>query len=861
MSGTPYTAEGPPVGPGQVSTGIEVGNAGGIVVDGGGIASDTILLDYGPNTLEAPLVTVYSGGTLVDTTIEVGQVNVSGVVFVPNPPPGSAFAFNTTIDGPSGTISHTPDGFEQLNAGLYLVSGGIASGGSVLFGHVSGYGDGTLISGFTVTSGGIAEIHGAVASGIVLSADAVELVQAGGSSFGTQVSGGATQIVAGFPGGGGVASGTTVHSGGVQDVGLVRADGFGTAIFDGTATSAVIEQGGTQTVALMGLASETVVYGGGDVFVYSAGITSNQTLSGGAETVFSSGVASGTTIGSGGFQTVSSGGSAVADIVLSSGSELIEGGGFASATEIGSGGVQTNSGITSGIAVDAGGTANDDGIANAGVINFGGVENIYGAASATDVLNGGVLFVSGTASGTFVNAGGSEVVAGTASGTTISGGAGTILANAKALAPTIDSGGKEQVASGGLVASATVSGGTLELAGGALVSGAITFSGTGAALVLDTSATPSNVISGFGARDVIDFKSIPFAAATPVVAGDTVTVTLGADVETLQIAGAGADRFSVTSAADGSAELSAACFRAGTRLAGEAGEVRVEAIRAGDRLVTAGGRVAKVVWVGHREVRCDRHPRPWDIWPVRVAAGAFGPGRPRADLFLSPDHAVFMDGALIPIRYLMNGRTIRQEPCSKVTYWHVELDCHDTLLAEGLPCESYLDTGNRGAFANGGRVVARTPDFALRVWDAEACAPLVRDGAALVAAKRHLLRRAAELGHAMTNDPALKAVLSDGRELPLHAEGALRRARLPAGTATLRLASRAWVPMYTRPEEGDARLLGVAISDLRLDGRAASLESAGFASGWLAPEPGWRWTNGNAMLDATAIATSSSEWR
>ncbi len=40
---------------------------------------------------------------------------------------------------------------------------------------------------------------------------------------------------------------------------------------------------------------------------------------------------------------------------------------------------------------------------------------------------------------------------------------------------------------------------------------------------------------------------------------------------------------------------------------------------------------------------------------------------------------------------LINGTTITREPVVAVTYWHVELDAHDILLAEGLPAESYLD--------------------------------------------------------------------------------------------------------------------------------------------------------------------------
>jgi hypothetical protein len=81
-------------------------------------------------------------------------------------------------------------------------------------------------------------------------------------------------------------------------------------------------------------------------------------------------------------------------------------------------------------------------------------------------------------------------------------------------------------------------------------------------------------------------------------------------------------------------------------------------------------------------------------------------GRPGRDLYLSPDHAVFTDGVLIPVRYLVNGATIVRQEFSHVTYWHVELPVHGVVLAEGLAAESYLDTGNRAAFAEGSKARA-----------------------------------------------------------------------------------------------------------------------------------------------------------
>jgi len=198
-------------------------------------------------------------------------------------------------------------------------------------------------------------------------------------------------------------------------------------------------------------------------------------------------------------------------------------------------------------------------------------------------------------------------------------------------------------------------------------------------------------------------------------------------------------------------DLGIACFASGTRIATVRGDVTVQSLRRGDRVVLAEGGSAPVVWLGHRRVRCRHHPRPDDVQPVRIAAHAFGLGRPARDLRLSPDHAVWVDGVLIPIRYLLNNATVRQENVSAVTYWHVELATHAILLAEALPAESYLDTGNRAAFANGGGVVWAFPDFSRDVWARDGFAPVVTTGPARDLVYRRLLAQAFALGWCVTD--------------------------------------------------------------------------------------------------------------
>jgi hypothetical protein len=417
---------------------------------------------------------------------------------------------------------------------------------------------------------------------------------------------------------------------------------------------------------------------------------------------------------------------------------------------------------------------------------------------------------------------------------------------------------------------------TLEIAGAAV--NPVAFSDWNGLLVLDSPALFTGPISGFTVgTDTVYLLggSTPYERSDTIILGgvavsaitsDSYTGTATAGTLTLETAGgtialgfvgdyatsdfvlaAGPQALS-TSPPSVQITLALPCFLEGTRLMTDRGEVAVERLVVGDRVRTpVGGGSAPVCWIGHRRVDCRRHPKPHDVWPVRIAAGAFGANQPGRDLWLSPDHAVFFSGRLIPIRYLINDATIVQEPRNAVTYWHVELPRHDVLLAEGLPAESYLDTGNRDAFANSGGGIMQHPDFALRVWEAKSCAPLVLAGPHLVAAKRRLLERAIVLGHAMADDPCLK-VLVEGRERVATIAGRQWRVRLPEATRSVRLASRVWVPVRMRPEEDDTRRLGVAISRMWLDWREVSLESPALASGWHAAEPGWRWTGGSAGI-------------
>jgi T5SS/PEP-CTERM-associated repeat protein/autotransporter passenger strand-loop-strand repeat protein len=299
-------------------------------------------------------------------------------------------------------------------------------------------------------------------------------------------------------------------------------------------------------------------------------------------------------------------------------------------------------------------------------------------------------------------------------------------------------------------------GGTLELTGPVSNAGSTTFTddvtpqGT---YTLNDSVVDVNFADATGVLKLDDIAGFSGTIAA-VRKGDEFVVTggtlsglgvTGGDTLTVSDSGnGGTDRLIFASAVSASGfsivnnnTIQVACFAAGTRIATEAGLVAVEDLAIGDRVITAGGTLEPVVWLGQRTVNCKRHPKPETVWPVRVRAGALGRNVPVRDLYLSPDHAVFISDVLIPVSRLINGTSIARVKRDRITYYHVELPRHAVILAEGLTVESYLDLGDRR------ETIRLFPDFgdrftpdAAMVWETKGAAPLVLAGDKLAAARR-----------------------------------------------------------------------------------------------------------------------------
>ena len=137
----------------------------------------------------------------------------------------------------------------------------------------------------------------------------------------------------------------------------------------------------------------------------------------------------------------------------------------------------------------------------------------------------------------------------------------------------------------------------------------------------------------------------------------------------------------------------APCYVTGTHIRVLRGltvqDVPVERLRVGDLALTASGKPRPIRWIGSRSYPGLSAPQAER--PVRIKVSALADGMPARDLLVSPDHCLSLDGLFVAVGHLSNGTSIiRGEAVRDLTYWHVELDTHDLLMAENTPAESFL---------------------------------------------------------------------------------------------------------------------------------------------------------------------------
>ena len=185
----------------------------------------------------------------------------------------------------------------------------------------------------------------------------------------------------------------------------------------------------------------------------------------------------------------------------------------------------------------------------------------------------------------------------------------------------------------------------------------------------------------------------------------------------------------------------ATCYCPGTLVRTKRGQKRVERLKIGDKIATLSGAFRPIKWIGRRSYAGRFLMGRKYLLPICVKAGALDDSVPRRDLWISPQHAMYLEGVLIEAKDLINGVSIVQpEHVDQVEYFHIELDNHDVIFAEGAPSETFVDDDSRGMFHNAHEYALLYPG-APRV-AARYCAPRLDAGYEVERARRHIAARA-----------------------------------------------------------------------------------------------------------------------
>jgi autotransporter passenger strand-loop-strand repeat protein len=728
---------------------------------------------------------------------------------------GAAASGTTIVSGGLEIVSGTDTG--ALISGGEQDVWGNATSATIYTGSQVVEGGGTA-NATTIMSGGLESVSGtdtgAVISGgeqdVFWSATNVtiqagsQVVETLGSALSTTISGGGTEVVSGFDSGTQIRGGTQLDYGSTSNVYV--SSGTQTVEIGGTATATTVSgvagsYAGVEDV--FGSTSGTTVLFGGAEFVETGGTAINTLdsglllVSGGATasntTVFSSGTetvygtefgarlsggeldvfgsASGTTILSGGREVVSSGASDLYAQINAGGREFLYANARAVDTIIYGTSSFTSGGVTPITPPPAGSGASPppppvtpppagSGSSSAPLSPPPTPTPPPPGASgpgAADPING--IFVR--QGGTITISGGQDFYAGaTASGATLSGGFQYVASGAIASTTTIR-GGIEYIDGGAVATDTLISGGILWLASGGTASGAIDFAGSGGTLQIDGTSMPANTVSGFVAGDMFDLAGVAYSStgSADLLAGNMLQISEGAQTYDLQLdphQDFTGDYFHLGSDAGSGTQVTEddiPCYCAGTLIATVHGDVRVEELAIGDEVLTLDGAARPIKWIGRRS-----YQRPFmgrNVTPILIRAGALREDVPLRDLYVSPDHALYVDEVLIAAEHLVNGVSIvRCQDVDSVQYIHIELDRHDVIFAEGAPAETFVDCDNRSMFHNAAEFTSLYPADAAPGW--AFCAPRIDAGPRLERIRQAIAERA---GLRRPEDPTTGAPL------------------------------------------------------------------------------------------------------
>ncbi len=142
------------------------------------------------------------------------------------------------------------------------------------------------------------------------------------------------------------------------------------------------------------------------------------------------------------------------------------------------------------------------------------------------------------------------------------------------------------------------------------------------------------------------------------------------------------------------------CFTPGTLVATPRGEIAVEKLKVGDRVVTRDNGFQEIQWVGHKKVTRKSFADDPGLKPILIRAGAIGKGLPERDMMVSPNHRMLLIGmalaiefqepeVLVAAKHLVGRDGIHRVEMLSTTYIHFMFKRHEVVLGNGAWSESF----------------------------------------------------------------------------------------------------------------------------------------------------------------------------
>lgn len=147
---------------------------------------------------------------------------------------------------------------------------------------------------------------------------------------------------------------------------------------------------------------------------------------------------------------------------------------------------------------------------------------------------------------------------------------------------------------------------------------------------------------------------------------------------------------------------SVACFTRGTLITTALGDLPVETLGPGTRVLTQGSGYQELVTALRRSIEASELAKNPKLYPIRITAGSLGAGLPKRDLMVSRQHRMLARSGIVKrmcgamavlvaaIRLTDLPGVYVEDKVARVEYFHLIFKKHEVIYAEGAPTESFL---------------------------------------------------------------------------------------------------------------------------------------------------------------------------